>query len=161
MRHQDGGGGVGGAGGSTSSIKDGDGLLTGPSSSSQQQHGGHQHHQHDQSHHQHHSQQLLQQLPSAQQHRVSASLGELTPPGSAGGMNSSNTQHSSAVSNEDTSSNLVFSDLYWFLFPSSSLKSISLCISYIIISSVEIHPYYYYYHLPLFVSLFRHHFVHI
>jgi hypothetical protein len=31
----------------------------------------------------------------------------LTPPGSAGGMT-----HSSAVSNEDASSNLVFSDLY-------------------------------------------------
>ncbi|XP_057371603.1 LIM/homeobox protein Lhx2-like [Daphnia carinata] len=105
MRQQDGGGsggggGVGGGGGGaggTSSIKDGD-LLTASASSSQlEQQQQHPHHHH------HHQQPHQPQQP----HRVSASLGELTPPGSAGGMT-----HSSAVSNEDASSNLVFSDLY-------------------------------------------------
>jgi len=86
MRQQDGGGGGGGGGGgvggvgggSGSSMKDGDlsSMTSAVTPSSDHQ------------------------AP----HRVSASLGELTPPGSAG--------IHSAVSNEDASSNLVFSDLY-------------------------------------------------
>ena len=119
MRQQDGGGGGGGVGGGgggaggTSSIKDGDLLTASASSSQQQQQQLEQQQQQQQQHphHHHHHQQGQQQHPGQQQqqqHRVSASLGELTPPGSAGGMT-----HSSAVSNEDASSNLVFSDLYW------------------------------------------------
>lgn len=94
MRQQDGGGGgggcgssgggvgVGGGGGSGSSLKDGDlSSMTSAVTPSSQSGNDHQ--------------------PA---HRVSASLGELTPPGSAG--------IHSAVSNEDASSNLVFSDLY-------------------------------------------------
>lgn len=93
MRAQDGGvgGGSGGVGG-PSSIKDGSsGEMLGASASSQ----AHL----EQQHHHHHQ--------TSASHRVSASLGELTPPGSAGGIT-----HSSAVSNDDASSNLVFSDLY-------------------------------------------------
>lgn len=95
MRQQDGGGGGGGdgggggcgssgggVGGSGSSLKDGD-LSSMASAVTPSSQSGNDH-----------------QAP----HRVSASLGELTPPGSAG--------IHSAVSNEDASSNLVFSDLY-------------------------------------------------
>ena len=94
MRAQDGGVGGGSSGvGGPSSIKDGSsGDLLGASASSQP-------HLVDQQHHHHHQ--------TTATHRVSASLGELTPPGSAGGIT-----HSSAVSNDDASSNLVFSDLY-------------------------------------------------
>ena len=83
MRQQDGGGGVGGGGGSNGggSLKEGDLSMASAVTPSSQSGNDHQ--------------------PA---HRVSASLGELTPPGSAGIL--------SAVSNEDASSNLVFSDLY-------------------------------------------------
>ena len=109
MRQQDGGGGVGGGSGGggagCSSIKDSD-LLTASasSSSSQQQRMLEQHEQQNHLQSTHH----LHQNPHQNQRIQSNALGELTPPGSAGAMT-----HSSAVSNDDASSNLVFSDLYW------------------------------------------------
>ena len=88
----------GGVGGSGSSLKDGD-LSSMASAVTPSSQSGNDH-----------------QAP----HRVSASLGELTPPGSAG--------IHSAVSNEDASSNLVFSDLYWSS-PTSIFLSISISLS--------------------------------
>ena len=80
MRQQDGGGGAGGSGGGSGAPKDGD--LSGVGSA-----GDHL------AHHVTHGAQ-----------RVPTSLGELTPPGSAG--------IHSGVSNDEANSNLVFSDLY-------------------------------------------------
>ena len=74
-----GGGGGGGAGSTSSALKEGD--LSSASAVTPTSQNGNNH----------------------STHRVSASLGELTPPGSAG---------IQSTSNDEANSNLVFSDLY-------------------------------------------------
>ena len=74
-----GGGGGGGAGSTSSALKEGD--LSSASAVTPTSQNGNNH----------------------STHRVSASLGELTPPGSAG---------IQSMSNDEANSNLVFSDLY-------------------------------------------------